>query len=81
MADILSKKEKFKNLDPEQREKMETMSIQKEWTMIAKKEIPKMCKAFMKSRSDCEQNNKKIINNVIKDVKKKVSKFNKGPKE
>lgn len=81
MAEILSKKEKFKNLDPEQREKMEIMSIQKEWAMIAKKEIPKISKAFLKNHSDSEQNNKKIMNNVIKDVKKKVSRYIKGPKE
>ena len=81
MGEIGSKKEKFKNLDPEQREKMELIAIQKEWALIAKKEIPKMWKAFQKNRSDLEQNNKRILNNITKDVKKKHGKLYKGAKE
>lgn len=81
MIDVTAKKDKFKNMNPEQREKMEVMAIQKEWTVISKKEIPKMVKAFQKSRSDCEQNTKKIMNNVLKDLKKKTNKINKGARE
>ena len=81
MAEVLAKNEKFKSLNPEQREKMEMLSIEKEWSIISKKEIPKMAKAFQKNKSDCDQNNKKILNNIIKDVKKKSNKVNKGARE
>lgn len=81
MGEVIQKKDKLKNLDPAQREKVELMAIQKEWALISKKEIPKMWKGFQKNRSDAEQNNKRIINNVIKDVKKKANKLLKGPKE
>lgn len=81
MADLAAKKEKFKKLEPEMREKMETMAIQKEWAIISKKEIPKMAKAFQKTSSDCEQNNKKILANILKDVKKRTSKVIKPARE
>lgn len=81
MGEIIQKKEKFKNLDPEQREKMELLNIQKEWAGIVKKDVPKMWKAFQKLRSDTEQNTKKTLTNVLKEVKKKQTKQLKGPKE
>ena len=80
-GEIWEKKEKFENLDPEQKEKLMQVSIQKEWAVIAKKEIPKMWKAFQKNRSDAEQNWKKIVKNAIKDARKKLGKTYRGGKE
>lgn len=81
MGDLIDKKNKFKNLDPEQREKMELLAIQKEWAIIAKKEIPKAFKAFQKNRSDADQNSKKLLNNIVKDVRKKHGKVYRATKE
>ena len=74
MGDLVDKKQKFKNLDPEQREQMELMAIQKEWAVIAKKEIPKAYKTFLKTKSNYDQNNKRMQNSIVKDVRKKHNK-------
>lgn len=79
--EIAEKKEKLKSLDSDQKDKMIQQSVQKEWAVIAKKEIPKMWKAFQKNKSDAEQNCKKIVKNAIKDARKKLNKTYRGGKE
>ena len=81
MGDLADKKQKFKNLDPEQREQMELMAIQKEWAIIAKKEIPKAYKTFLKTKSDYDQNSKRIQNSNVKDVRKRHNKTYRAIKE
>jgi DNA helicase INO80 len=75
------KRTKFKHLPKSNKEKMDNNNLHKNWNWIAKKDIPKMNKIYIKYKNDLEYNYKKLLTMVNKEVKKKAAKVQRSQKE
>ncbi len=71
------KKAKYQQMPPAQREGAEKGMIAKQWQWIARKEVPKMHKIYLKYKSDIENNAKRIAAQCMKEVRKKAAKCHK----
>lgn len=78
---IEEKRQKYKNLPKAQKEKMDNGNINRVWNWIAKREIPKLHKIYLKAKSE----NTYLINRFSvlaqKEVKKKAAKVQRAQKE
>jgi hypothetical protein len=49
-------------------------NIKRAWANIVKKDIPKAYRLYQKFKADQENNNKKLSQNCLKEVRKKAAK-------
>jgi chromatin-remodeling ATPase INO80 len=81
MRDILDQREKIKNAPKEAKNKQETQNIKRAWNNIVKKDIPKAYRMYQKFKADQENNNKKISQNCLKEVRKRAVRTQRLAKE
>ena len=81
MRDILDQREKIKNAPKEAKNKQETQNIKRAWQNIVKKDIPKAYRMYQKFKADQENNNKKLSQNCLKEVRKRAVRTQRLAKE
>ncbi len=81
LRSIEEKRLKFKHLPKANKEKMDNNNLHKHWNWIAKKEIPKMYRVYLKYKNDIDYNCKKFSTFAQKEVKKKVGRVQRLQKE
>eukprot|EP01022_Parablepharisma_sp_SALTPOND_P011756 TRINITY_DN149_c0_g2_i1.p1 TRINITY_DN149_c0_g2~~TRINITY_DN149_c0_g2_i1.p1 ORF type:complete len:1444 (+),score=199.37 TRINITY_DN149_c0_g2_i1:629-4960(+) len=75
------RRQKYRQMPAAQREAVEKSMVSKQWLWIARKEVPKMHKIYLKYKTDAEANAKRIALQCAKEVKKKAAKCHKLEKE
>jgi len=75
------RRQKYKNMPSAQREALEKNMVNKQWLWIARKEVPKMHKIYLKYKAEAEANLKRVALQCAKEVKKKAIKCHKLEKE
>ena len=81
MKEREEKRMKYKQMPSTQREGVEKAMIGKQWLWIARKEVPKMHKIYLKYKGEVESNAKRVAGQCMKEVRKKATKCHKLEKE
>jgi DNA helicase INO80 len=75
------KRQRYNQMPQEERELAEKAAVSKQWTWIAKKDIPKAHKIYVKCKLEIEANAKRVAMLCAKEIKKKGIKSHKLEKE
>lgn len=81
MREIIEQRDKIKNAPKDAKLKQETANIKRAWANIVKKDIPKAFRLYQKFKADQENNNKKLSQNCLKEVRKRAVKTQRLAKE
>ena len=81
MREILDQRDKIKNAPKEAKNKQEAQNIKRAWQNIVKKDIPKAYRMYQKFKADQENNNKKLSQNCLKEVRKRAVRTQRMAKE
>ena len=69
------RREKYKGLSKENKEKMDNMKFHQYWEDMAKHEVPKFPRIYQKYKNETEAFNKRLSTLIHKELKKKLIKF------
>ena len=75
------RREKYKGLSKENKEKMDNMKFHQYWEDMAKHEVPKFPRIYQKYKNETEAFNKRLSTLIHKELKKKVNKIQRTQKE
>lgn len=81
MKEREEKKQRYNEMSQTERETTEKNAVSKQWTWIAKKDIPKAHKIYLKCKLEIETNARRVATLCAKEVKKKAVKCHKLEKE
>ena len=73
--------QQIKQISQQQREKQEQAALKRAWTNIAKKDIPKAYRVYIKYKADQKTNTKKLAVGCCNEVKKKAVRTQRNAKE
>ena len=75
------RREKYKDLSKEVKEKMDNEKLKQYWVDMAKHEVPKFPRIYQKYKNETEAFNKRLSTLIHKELKKKVNKIQRAQKE
>ena len=75
------RREQYKGLSKENKEKMDNMKFKQYWQDMSKHEVPKFPRIYQKYKNETEAFNKKLSTLIHKELKKKVNKIQRTQKE
>ena len=75
------RREKYKDLSNEVKEKMDNEKLKQYWVDMAKHEVPKFPRIYQKYKNETEAFNKRLSTLIHKELKKKVNKIQRSQKE
>ena len=75
------RREKYKDLSNEVKEKMDNEKLKQYWVDMAKHEVPKFPRIYQKYKNETEAFNKRLSTLIHKELKKKVNKIQRAQKE
>ena len=75
------RREKYKDLPKEVKEKMDNEKLKQYWVDMAKHEVPKFPRIYQKYKNETEAFNKRLSTLIHKELKKKVNKIQRAQKE
>eukprot|EP00826_Nyctotherus_ovalis_P042968 TRINITY_DN4490_c0_g1_i10.p1 TRINITY_DN4490_c0_g1~~TRINITY_DN4490_c0_g1_i10.p1 ORF type:complete len:935 (-),score=369.78 TRINITY_DN4490_c0_g1_i10:25-2829(-) len=81
MKEREEKRQRYKQMSEEERAAVEKNALAKQWAWIAKKDIPKAYKIYLKCKLEIEASAKRTATFCAKEVKKKATKCHKLEKE
>ena len=81
MKEREEKRQRYNQMPQEERESAEKAAVSKQWAWIAKKDIPKAHKIYLKCKLEIDTNARKVAMLCAKEVKKKAIKCHKLEKE
>ena len=75
------RREKYKDLSKEVKEKMDNEKLKQYWVDLSKPEVPKFRRIYQKYKNETEAFNKRLSTLIHKELKKKVNKIQRAQKE